>query len=276
MKMTAILLMATALAVPTLAHSKNDSCGVRFNLPVENGKLYVYDLGGKGKWELTTGSTRFDAPDDSLLFAYGIRGGRDNSGMALFKMVDIAKGAEIKDRNVRLSRTAVQVDRRGKVRTVKSMNGKIDVQVYQDVHSNIKDINGILNRFHTSYRYRAGENRDTFDKLRRTTFSFDEVKPIEGNRNWLAILFGTPAWAGVRSDEAIVALRATLKYYADVDPKVGEVICFTVKPAEAASRTQLTIVDLDAPGPYSDQDEILEGRKRAWKLNWNRKPVDEE
>lgn len=275
--MIATVAMGMAFAVPTLAHSKNDSCGVRFDRLVQDGKLYVYNADGKGKWDFVT-TGRYDFPDSNLLFAYGIKGNRDNiSGMTLFKLVDIAKGTDVKDRNVQLSRTAVQIDVRGKEpRRVKAMSGKVDIQVYQDIHSNIKDINRVLNRFHTPYRYRVGENRDTFDRVRRKTFSFEEVKPVESETNWFALLFGTSAWAGIRSDEAIVGLRATLKYYENPDPRNGEVICFTVKPAEAALRTQVTVIDLDSPGPYADQEEVLEGRKHIWKLVWNPKPADRE
>ncbi|KQV82026.1 hypothetical protein ASC90_24245 [Rhizobium sp. Root1220] len=266
-----------AFALPSLALGKNDSCGVRFDRLIQDGKLYVYNADGKGRWNFATAG-RYDAPDKSLLFAYGIKGGRDNTGgMTLFKVVDVAKGTDIRNRDVRLSRTAAQIDVKGKEpRRVEVMNGKVDIQVYQDIHSNIKDINRVLNRFHTAYRYRAGENRDTFDRLRRKVFSFDEVKPIPSGGNWLALLLGKPAWAGIRSDEAIVGLRATLKYYENPDPRNGEVICFTVTPAEAAVRTQVTVVDLDFPGPYADLEEVLEGRKQSWKLVWNRKPDEQE
>jgi hypothetical protein len=277
MKMIAIMAMGIAIAAPTLAHSKNDSCSVRFDRLVQDGKLYVYNADGKGRWDFVT-TSRYHVPDDNLLFAYGIKGGRDNtSGMALFKIVDITKGTGVSSRDVQLSRTAVQIDVAGKEpRRKKAMSGKVDIQIYQDIHSNIKDINRILNRFHTAYRYRTGENHDTFDRLRRKVFSFDEVEPIEGKKNLLTLLLGTPAWADVRSDEAVVGLRATLKYYENPDPRTGEVICFTVKPAETALRTQVTVVDLDSPGPYADQEEVLEGRKRSWKLIWNRKPDDQE
>lgn len=278
MKITAILVMGLTLAAPALAYSKNDSCGgVRFDRLVQNGKLYVYNIDGKGRWDYASAS-RYDVPDENLLFGYGIKDVRPNSGgMVLFKIVDIAKGSDIRDRDVRLSRSATKIYVKGKEpRRVKAMNGKVDIQIYEDVHLNAKDINRVLNRFHTAYQYQADGNRDTFDRLRRSVFSFDEVKPIESERNWIALLFGKPAWAGVRSDEAILGLKATLKYYEEPDPRNGEVICFRVKPAKDATRTQVTVIDLDSASPDADQEELLEGRRRSWKLFWNRMPDDQE
>lgn len=276
MKQQYLAALLLSFCGPVTALAATEACSVPFVDEVQKNKLYVH-VEADGTWKPVEGIREYERSETNQYFAYGIRDGRKNSGgMALFKIVDIAKGDEIKNRNVQLSRNGSQKLSWKKLRNVSEMRGNIDIQVYQDIHSNTgRDIDRTLRKFHTRYQYDGNGNRDTFDAKRRNVFAFDQIKGIESPRSFLDIFRG-PAWAGVRSGEGIVALRSTLKYYSDIPAKDGAVICFTAKIHEDALRTQVTVVDLDSPGPYADHEEVLQGRNRTWTLRWKRTDKQEE
>jgi hypothetical protein len=270
-----LLAIIFTMSMPFAGSAANESCPVSFDREIRDKKLYLYGA-QDGQWIPVEGIRKYSLADRDKIFAYGIRDKRNAGGMVLFKIVDISKGEDIKKRTVQLSRNGTQRRSWGRLKSVPEMRGHIDVQLYQDIHGNDgRDINTSLRSFHTRYQYDEKGNRDTFDSRRRNVFTFEQVKGIEGPRSFFD-LFRSPAMAGVKSGEGIVALRSTLKYYAGLPAKEGGVVCFTAKIDEDATRTQVTVVDVDNPGPYADHEEVLQGHSRTWGLRWEHPRQPEE
>jgi hypothetical protein len=241
---------------------------------IRDNALYFLDQSGDGAWKLVRGHGPIEK-SDGLIFAYGIRDKRTTSGMTLFKVANLKDGQQLKDRKVQLSRNSVsRYGRQGRTKTVEEWRGAVDARAYHDIHLNSsRDINKPLSKFHSAYAYRDGENRDTFDARRRSTFAFDQVKPIEQPRSFWTHLFGPKALADISSD-GVTSLRATLKYYAAIDTLNGTAICFTLSPDQLAERSKITAVDLNYAGYLPDDRERLKGRQNHWTIRWKRPASD--
>jgi hypothetical protein len=255
-------------------HTRNCGSVVFENDQISDDTLFYLD---KNKW---VRSNRFEKmpSGQTTLFAYIANDGRElDGGMVLVKVVDFYKGQNIRDRAVKLHRDPY-AQANGK--SAPKFSGEVDIEKYQRVHAadgRGGDLGPTLRQFHANdYVVKGNETRSTRAKDRKGNFVFEDYELVP-SESLLARLFAPRAEAAAKDMSenkkepdpnkiSVNQFSARLKYYSHENSMPYDVVCFSIKARDEATKSKISIRDFEYDGPLRDADPV--GRSNKWTIIW--------